>query len=110
IVDRNNSVLELIEDNNATAGNRVGVGNKPDFIVTQVSTAPSEISGNQVQVTVTYCNQGTTGGAVGVDLYFSTDATITVSDFWSNALPPGPWLNPGACTTQTGTAYVPGPL
>src|SRR5262249_42801582 len=95
------------EDNNATAGNRIGVGNKPDFIVTQVSTVPSAISGSQVQVTVTYCKQGTTSGSVPVDLYFSADAAITSADTWAGSLPPGPTLQPGGCSTQSTSAWVP---
>lgn len=109
ILDRNSQVQELIETNNAAAGNRIGVGNKPDIVVTQVSTAVSAPVGGQVQVTVTSCNQGTQSGSAPLDLFFSSDATITAADFWVGSLPPGPSLSPGMCTTQIATAWAPGP-
>ena len=109
IVDRDNGVAELLEDNNAFAGPTIGVGNKPDLVVTQVSAPTSALVGTQVQMSVTYCNRGTQPGNAPVDLFFSSDATITTADFWAASLASGPVLNPGQCNTVTGSAYVPGP-
>src|SRR5439155_25770472 len=73
IADRFGNVGELIEDNNATAGNQVAVGNGPDFIVSSVSTAPAALPGAAVAISATVCNQGTQGaGAPLVEVFFST--------------------------------------
>ena len=109
IADAANALSELIEDNNTTVGNRVGVGNKPDLVVTQVSSTPSAFSYGNVQVTATVCNQGMAAGFAVVQVYFSLDATITTSDLMSTSLPPGATLAPGACATLSGDAWIPGP-
>jgi len=106
IVDPGNSTSELFEDNNVKTGNRVYVGNAPDFIVSSVSTAPSALPGSQVTLTATVCNQGTQSGTTPLDLFFSTDATITTSDLPAWSFPPEN-LQPGACATKTATAGAP---
>ncbi|MFL5350994.1 CARDB domain-containing protein, partial [Archangium sp.] len=75
--DPSNSRPELIEDNNALAGTRMGVGNKADFIIQSVSGPASVMSGQQFTASVTVCNQGTQSDSTDVELYFSSDATIT---------------------------------
>ena len=83
MADRFNSMAELREDNNATAGNRLVVGSGPDFVITAVSTAPGAMPGSMVTVSATVCNQGTSGaGAPPVEAFFSKDTTITGSDFF----------------------------
>ncbi len=115
VADPYNNRPELIEDNNTLAGTRMGVGNKADFIVTSVTGPASVTPGQQFTATVTVCNQGTMGDSVDVELYLSSDATITP------ATPPGPptdqplgmlyasYLNPGQCQTlsQNVSAWVP---
>jgi subtilase family serine protease len=106
---------ELIKDNNTLAGTRMGVGHKPDFVVTSVTGPASVKPGQPFTATVTVCNQGTMGDSTDVELYLSSDAVIT------KAMPPGPttdqpvgmipvgYLNPGQCqtSTQSSNAYVP---
>ncbi|WP_309895417.1 CARDB domain-containing protein [Archangium sp.] len=110
--DPGNYRPELLEDNNTLAGTRMGMGNKPDFIVTEVTGPVSVKMGQSFTATVTVCNQGTTGDSTDVELYLSSDATITP------AMPPGPmtdqplgmmpvdYLNPGQCQTLTRSVYA----
>ncbi|HEY8210992.1 MAG TPA: CARDB domain-containing protein, partial [Myxococcaceae bacterium] len=107
IADPYGSTQELFEDNNALAGNRVGVGSGPDFVISSVSTAPSALPGAQVTINATVCNQGTVGGSTPVDLYFSTDATITTMDQPAWSFPPDAYLKPGECTTKTASVGAP---
>ncbi len=85
IVDPQNSRLELIEDNNAKAGTRMGIGLRPDFIVSAVTGPASAEQGQLLTASVTVCNQGTQAGSTQVELYLSTDATIAVP---VSSLPP----------------------
>src|SRR6185369_12171782 len=98
----------------ATAGNRVGVGYAPDFVISSISTGPTTTTGGMLLATVTVCNQGTQDGAVPLEVYFSTDTFISINDTFSAFLP-GPYLQAGECGTveqyvhapyQSGTYYV----
>jgi hypothetical protein len=109
IADTFGGINELIEDNNAKAGNELVVGSGPDFVVTSVTSAPSATPGSAAQVTATLCNQGTQGAYPPVvEAFFSRDATITADDFLGGPMyPPPPYLDPGQCTTLTSTETVP---
>ncbi|PTL80344.1 hypothetical protein DAT35_29625 [Vitiosangium sp. GDMCC 1.1324] len=110
--DPSNYRPELIEDNNTLAGSRIGVGSKADFIIQSMSGPASAIPGQQFIASVTVCNQGTQGDSTDVELYFSSDATITPTTT------PGPttdqplgrtstsYLNPGQCQTLSMSAYA----
>jgi subtilase family serine protease len=110
--DPGSSRPELLEDNNTLAGTRMGVGNKPDFIVTEVTGPASVVPGQQFTATVTVCNQGTQGDSTDVELYLSSDAIIT------RPMPPGPmtdqllgmmstpYLDPGQCQTLSRSVYA----
>ncbi|WP_049876387.1 CARDB domain-containing protein [Sorangium cellulosum] len=101
IVDPSESLVELIESNNAVAGSVLGVGFGPDFIVSAVSGPPSVAPGDNFNAEVTVCNQGTQAGYGGdVELRLSSDATITTADFLAGN-GPAPYLAPGQCTTVT---------
>jgi hypothetical protein len=98
---------ELIEDNNALAGTRMGVGSRPDFVVTAVKGPASVRSGQQFTATVTVCNQGTEPDSTDVELYFSSDTVITPAtpmspptDLHLGMMPIG-YLSPGQCQTST---------
>jgi hypothetical protein len=116
VVDPGNSRVELIEDNNTHSGYVLGVGSRPDFVVTDVTGPSSVASGQSVTAQVTVCNQGTQSGGSNVTVFLSADDLIGV---------PGPsgsdvdaivgkgtvgTLAPGQCTTVpvTGPAYPPG--
>ncbi|XXX82779.1 CARDB domain-containing protein [Sorangium sp. So ce134] len=110
IVDPGDSVAELIEANNASAGSVIGVGVGPDLIVFTVSGPPSSAFGYNVDASVTVCNQGTQPSYGGdIALYLSSDATVTTADFAAGN-GPVPYLAPGQCATVTVTspanAYV----
>ena len=75
------SGVELVESNNAAAGDLIGIGGYPDLIVTAVSAPPSVVPGGNFDVAVTLCNQGTTPAyGTGVEVRLSTDAGITLAD------------------------------
>ncbi|MDY7227028.1 CARDB domain-containing protein [Hyalangium rubrum] len=115
VADPQRSVVELIEDNNAKAGTRLGIGNKPDFVVSAVTGPASIRPGQQFTASVTVCNQGTQGGSAPAEVYLSADNTITPHgptapspDSYVGVVSPQ-YLNPGQCQTLTvqGSAYVP---
>ncbi|WP_437739822.1 CARDB domain-containing protein [Sorangium sp. So ce1504] len=110
IVDPGESLVELIESNNAVAGSVIGVGFGPDFIVSAMSGPPSLAPGDNFNAEVTVCNQGTQAGYGGdVELRLSLDATITTADFLAGN-GPVPHLAPGQCATVTfpaSASYVP---
>jgi subtilase family serine protease len=107
IADPRNFTVELLEDNNAKAGTRMGVGYKPDFVVTAVSGPASAQMGGSFTASVTVCNQGTYAGSAEVELFLSNDATITAyspgqpynADNFIGGMPMG-WLEAGQCATQ----------
>ncbi|WP_224373075.1 CARDB domain-containing protein [Hyalangium versicolor] len=68
---------ELIPDNNALIGSRMGIGWQPDFVVTAVSGPPSVLQGGQLTATATVCNQGTVAGSTRVDLFVSPDTRVS---------------------------------
>ncbi|WP_437581624.1 CARDB domain-containing protein [Sorangium sp. So ce887] len=109
IVDPHGWFQELIETNNATSGDLIGVGSWPDLVVAAVSGPPSLMPGSGFDASVTVCNQGTTPSyGVGVDLRLSSDEAITPSDIHAgNGYVPG--LSPGQCTSVAvpASAYVP---
>ncbi|RKH12468.1 hypothetical protein D7V97_08315 [Corallococcus sp. CA053C] len=115
VVDPQNSLSELIENNNTLTGSRIGVGNRPDFIVSAASSASSVKLSQTLTVSVTVCNQGTVGGNAPVEVYLSADSTITPNgptgpspDFFVGYVSL-PYLNPGQCQvlTVSGPASVP---
>ncbi|WP_158079855.1 CARDB domain-containing protein [Archangium sp. Cb G35] len=76
-VDPALAVAELVEDNNAGTGNHVGVGWRPDFVITSV-TGPASIQPDQpLSANIEVCNRGTLADRAYVDLYVSSDAIIT---------------------------------
>jgi hypothetical protein len=114
-VDPDDTSLELIEDNNTRAGNRIGVGTRPDFFIKSVTGPTSAQQGQYFSTTVVVCNQGTSGDNTEVELLLSVDSTIAMptepshyADIRVSRMPTGP-LNPGQCTSLSleGRAYVP---
>jgi hypothetical protein len=112
VVDPYNQRPELIEDNNATAGNRIGLGYKADFVVTVV-TGPSSVKlGSSFLATFTVCNHGQQGDSVDVDLYLSMDTTLRktpstqpAEDFFVGSVK-GIGLGPGACVNPSIGVYA----
>ncbi|MFY1828997.1 CARDB domain-containing protein [Myxococcus fulvus] len=114
IVDEQNNVLELREDNNAFIEGLVGFGDGPDLVVTDLgvptSFRVSGFPGQQVNATVTVCNQGTQDSmSTQVQLYLSMDQELTsmgpgappypAMDQAPLGLANVPHLLPGSCTT-----------
>ncbi|MCY1080874.1 CARDB domain-containing protein [Archangium lansingense] len=98
--DQSKVRVELIESNNTLAGTLMGVGSRPDFVITSVTGAPRMAQrSEQFPVTVQVCNQGYAPGSTVVELYLSPDALITrEQDYVMGGTPVGS-LNPGACAT-----------
>ncbi|WP_331095793.1 CARDB domain-containing protein, partial [Archangium sp.] len=80
----------------------------PDLIVTAVNgPAVARPSGTSPLVLVTVCNQGTMSSSTMAEIYFSSDSTITSSDFRSISLSI-PSLNTSQCHTASASAWTPG--
>ncbi|WP_434300021.1 CARDB domain-containing protein [Corallococcus exiguus] len=100
---------ELRTDNNAFVRGRIGVGNAPDLVVTEV-VAPFAVRwGETFSTTVTVCNQGTqpSGGNSQVKLLLSTQPTLAFPDETPDASTQVPLgeldvgsLEAGGCTTR----------
>ncbi|WP_158502297.1 CARDB domain-containing protein [Vitiosangium sp. GDMCC 1.1324] len=94
-VDTNQVEQELREDNNARVGSLLGVGNRADLVVNEVSGPASVGNGQGFTATVKVCNQGTmptSGGYYSkprVELYLSTDTELTLPSPGSPYPPPG---------------------
>lgn len=76
---------ESNENNNALAGNTVGISSRPDFIIMSVSGPSSASACGTVQVTITVRNQGgrgnqTDGTYVRLRMILSPDAQINLAD------------------------------
>ncbi|MCY1002006.1 hypothetical protein OWM54_33110 [Myxococcus sp. MISCRS1] len=124
IVDEYENVQELREDNNAFIHGLVGIGGKPDLVVTAMKVPPSLRTGwspssQPATGTVTVCNQGTQDStSTQVRLYLSMDDVLTAMG--PNAPPyppmdqsplgfvPVPSLFPGHCATVS-TQLAPQP-
>jgi subtilase family serine protease len=102
-VDPANSTVEFFEDNNTRLGNGIGVGYRPDLVVTAVTGPTSALPGRTISVTATVCNQGTQPGGAPVEWYLSQDVVILPngsgdSFLGGDYIPP---LDPGQCVTRT---------
>ncbi|MCP3144538.1 CARDB domain-containing protein [Pyxidicoccus xibeiensis] len=112
IVDPQQAMQELREDNNAFVGGLVGVGSRSDLVVTALKAPASVRDGASFTASLTVCNQGTepvSGGNSQVELYLSTDATLTAPNTHGPAMPgdqrligalPVPSLFVGQCVTR----------
>ncbi len=118
VVDADGYQEELIEDNNALAGYRMGVGHRPDFVVTSVTGPSSTEESHLITAQVKVCNQGTQAGSTDVEVYLSADQVIRpyTSGWPAEDYPVGSistdTLSPGQCATVAveGNAYPPGPI
>ncbi|MBZ4421162.1 CARDB domain-containing protein [Myxococcus sp. RHSTA-1-4] len=83
IVDAYQSEQELREDNNVFVSGLMGVGNRADLVVKQLSAPATVREGDTFTATVEVCNQGTeySYNQPYMALYISMDTTLT---------PPGP--------------------
>jgi subtilase family serine protease len=97
IVDPQRWLPELIEDNNAHAGHRIGIGYDADLVVAAVSGPPSAQPWTELPVTARVCNQGQ-GPSYGatLDAVLSADASVGAGDVLVASVPV-PTLEPGAC-------------
>jgi subtilase family serine protease len=97
-IDINHAEQELREDNNVLVSGLVGVGHRPDLVVTEVSAPPSARPGQGFMASVKVCNQGTSSSSgypsysnPRVELFLSTEAGLTLPD---PSMPsPGPLMN-----------------
>src|SRR5690242_17967270 len=79
---------------------RQALGSGPDFVVRKVSAPSSTWPGGPLPVTVTVCNQGADGDSTQVDVFLSSDPTVSSSDALISNMFLG-WLQPGRCVTDT---------
>lgn len=117
-IDPARSLPELREDNNARIAGRLGIGNQPDLVVTDVTGPESLRPGAPFTASVTVCNVGTEPAFnPRAELFLSTQATLspgpTNPGSQTEALigsTQGMQLEAGRCTTlpvQGGSAYPP---
>ncbi|WP_338869618.1 CARDB domain-containing protein [Myxococcus stipitatus] len=107
IIDEQLSVNELREDNNTFAKTVLGVGAKPDLVVTELSGPNTVRTGASFTTTIKVCNQGMQqSNETSVKLYVSMDLNLA-----PEGLPPSPdqvvlgelsisALAPGACASR----------
>ncbi|MFE8597859.1 CARDB domain-containing protein [Archangium violaceum] len=104
VVDVNQAEQELREDNNIHVGGLVGVGYRPDLVVTELRGPASVWPGQSFTASVRVCNQGTeplyssSYYMPRVDLFLSMDTELTL---------PGPYMpSPGTPMDQAFAGYV----
>jgi subtilase family serine protease len=114
VADPANLRPESIEDNNTLAGSRLGVGDAPDFAVTDVTSVEMTVNpGMILPIDTTLCNRGRLGGAVDVDLYlFASPATAGTQapaspEAYVLGRTPGVSLAARACVTHPLLGTVP---
>jgi subtilase family serine protease len=107
VADPTNARIELIEDNNAYAVNRIGVGSLADFVVTAVTGPSSTKPGASFTANVTVCNRGQLADMADVAIYLSADNTIRLptppappEDFYLGTVSSGS-LGVGACISRS---------
>jgi len=106
IVDGWNGIIELNESNNSRVGTLMGVGNDPDLFVSSITGPASVAPGGSFTATAVVCNQGTTPSPpTGVDVYLSSDTSITTADPIVGG-GPVPGLSPGVCVTVYVSAWA----
>ncbi len=79
VADPANAVLEFNEANNTRASKGIGIGNRPDFLISSVSGPAFILPGETFPVSVKVCNQGTVDAGTQVQLVLSEDTTIRFS-------------------------------
>jgi len=84
-VDTSHLEQELREDNNVRVGGLMGLGNRPDLVVTEVKGPASVRSSEHFMATVKVCNQGTTSTSgyypgSRLELFLSRDTELTLPD------------------------------
>lgn len=104
VVDPDDMIIELVESNNAGAGQRVAVGDDADLVVTQV-TPPPGVLFHETSVAARVCNHGRVASdPASVRLLASRDAEPSSDDV---VLGDGSvsWLAPDACADVSIPAY-----
>ncbi|CAM3721130.1 hypothetical protein G4177_14330 [Corallococcus sp. ZKHCc1 1396] len=110
--DPQGSTLELREDNNARVAGRVGMGQGPDLIVTNVTGPASTQQGGPISLSARVCNVGT-GSSYPTRVQFALSTTDTVIPTPGPApLPTQSWigevpvseLSAGQCLTLSAQA------
>ncbi len=119
-VDTSQMEAELREDNNTFVSGLMGVGDRPDLVITSLSGPTSVRTGSAFTATVRVCNQGTTTASnTAVDLYLSSSDTLELPPQGGPGAPPESQtligavqvntLDAGQCVTRNAsvTAYTP---
>ncbi len=121
IIDPASAVVELREDNNTFVGDSMGLGLRPDLVVTAIQAPASVDNSAPFTASLTVCNQGTADSQPAMaQVYLSTEPHLEMPD-WHGMGGPLPWsqmpvaslnipsLHVGRCVTEqvNGTAYPP---
>ncbi|WNG34771.1 hypothetical protein F0U61_14765 [Archangium violaceum] len=106
VVESKGLLPESDGSNNLRAGPLLGVGYKPDFVVTAVDAPASLRPWEFTTAAVTVCNQGTEWGQLSVELLLSPDPASLAGARHIGAMP-GVEVWPGTCVTQDAFLNVP---
>ncbi|AKQ63911.1 Fibronectin type III domain protein [Myxococcus hansupus] len=90
---------ELRYDNNTLVSEPIGVGSRPDLIITALQAPSSVAPGSAFDATLTVCNLGTTGSTgSSVEVHLSSEPTLVMRRR-NGSLPPLP-------STQTSVGFM----
>ncbi len=117
IIHANNYNEELRTDNNTFVSGVLGIGAKPDLVITSIQAPPNTDGSSAFSVTAQVCNQGTT-----VSTPTSLELTLSTQPFLNAPVSAGPFVDPflqaplgqldipplaaGACRTLSANAQV----
>lgn len=114
IVDEGNTIVELNDANNELIGARMGVGNLPDLVVTEI-IAPANVPANEaLEIRAVICNRGTAPAAlVEASIYASLDEEIDggfefpvgSADSFLGTVSSPETLFPGQCRSMSGPMF-----
>lgn len=102
VVDDNDSIAEIIEDNNAGFSAPIAVGDGPDLVVTAVTAPPSVSPGAGYEISTTVCNQGfAPSPGAPLEVLVSQDRHISRGTDWIVGFAFIGQLAPGQCHTSS---------
>lgn len=107
IADSGSAITELDENNNVAASvGTVSLVGIADLQAGSISDSLGAVQGEQITVSNTVINNGTNVGSFTVDLYISTDNTITTADTWIGSRTVTS-MTAGSTSTDNTTARIP---
>lgn len=86
VVDPDNHITELDDSNNAHGEHRMGVGSRPEIVVTAASSPLTVGTSGAFEASLTACNHGTSDAmSVSFEAYLSSDDDISDTDHYAGS-------------------------